>query len=154
MLQKANWVKALGLIKGSARLKYEMGLMKQQYPQFDFHIDSDGCTMYVDGFIITQCENGYHLRVYFPENYPYSPPVSIILDPDIVREHQTQRLPHNYGIEKDGLRLCVIKPDDIVGQPWTPKLSSITMVKFAATWLQAYELWKIKKEWYLREAHG
>lgn len=152
MLQNAKWVKAFGPTKGPARLKYEMGLMKQQYPQFDFYIDSDGCTMYVDGYIITQGKNAFHVRIYFPDNYPYYPPLPIVLDEDMIMKKKTlMDFPHNRGIQNGGVALCVIKPDDTIGQPWTPKLSSVSVVKFAGKWLQAYELWEKKKKWYLRE---
>lgn len=152
MTQNINWVQALGP-KGPARLKYEKENMKKQYPQFDFHADPENPNVLcIDGFIITQLENAYHLRIYFPENYPYAPPLPVILDPDILNEYQDKGFPHTRGSQKGGVALCVIKPDDTIGQPWTPKLSSLAMVKFAATWLQAYELWKETKEWHLREA--
>lgn len=150
-LLSANWVVSRGE-KGIRELAYEIGLIKSKYPQFDFYVDKQDNALYIDGPLFTQVGNAYHIQIYFPDNFPYYPPLPIVLDEDILKRYRSGGLPHNRGIQRNGVALCVIKPDDTVGQPWTPDLSSTTIVNTAAKWLQAYELWKITKQWYLREA--
>ncbi|PIQ41194.1 hypothetical protein COW06_03745 [Candidatus Gracilibacteria bacterium CG12_big_fil_rev_8_21_14_0_65_38_15] len=149
-LLNANWVVSRGE-KGIKDLAYEIGLMKSKYPQFDFYIDKQDNALYVDGFLITHIGNVYHVQIYFPSSYPYYPPLPIVLDKEIVQKCKSESIPHNRGIQRNGVALCVIKPDDTVGQPWTPDLSSTTIVNTVAKWLQAYELWQKTGKWCLRE---
>jgi len=146
-----NWVKKYGEERGIRRLRYEMEKMAATYPHFEFNI-CDGDTLYMEGHIITSQKNAYRMRVYFPEDYPMVPPIPVALDSDIIKLWNESETKHTRGTYKDGeLHLCVIDPNDTIGQGWNPNLSSVTMVHFAAKWFHALEIWRATKSWPLPE---
>ncbi|MDD2487379.1 MAG: hypothetical protein PHS92_03345 [Candidatus Gracilibacteria bacterium] len=139
--------------KYGKRLIFEAEQLKASYPLFGFHIDNR--ELFVEGPLITRSNNVYLARAYYPSNYPYSPPSPIITDRDVVDFCNTYGMHnfHNYGTFRDvGIKLCVMKPDDVIGEGWKLNYSVVTIINYMALWLHAYEYKKEKGIWLLPEA--
>ena len=158
-MSKIDWVEK-NPEKFFGRLEYEMEEMKLKFPSFQFVQKNGG--LYVEGPIITKKSrdgrrggNVYLVRAYYPSNYPYTPPIPVVMDEDVV-DHCTSNGMHdfhNYGHYEDGgLKLCVMKPDDVIGEGWKPKYSVVTIVSYISTWLHAYEYKRKTGKWLLPEA--
>ena len=146
-----NWVKKYGGERGIRRLRYEMEKLATTYPHFRFGI-CDGDTLFIDGYIITAQKSAYRLRVYYPEDYPNKPPIPVALDPDVIEWYNQGNIKHTRGEYRDGeIHLCVMDPNDTVGQGWNPSLSAITMIHFAVKWFHAVEIWRATKIWPMPE---
>lgn len=117
--------------------------------------ENDG-TLFAEGQLLTLSNNLYKLRIYYPDTYPYNPPIPIVMDNDVKRfcMNGGQHTLHNYGEERGGLYICVIKPDDVEGTGWTPDFTVIFIICLAAAWLHAYEVKRanINAPWILPEA--
>jgi ubiquitin-protein ligase len=145
-----NWVKKYGEERGIRRLRYEMQKMAASYPHFEFELEGD--VLYLEGFLITSQKNAYKVRIYFPEDYPVKPPIPVILDEDVLKKWRDKKLTHTRGeYKKNELHLCVLDPNDSIGQGWNPNLSSVTIAHFASKWLHALEIWEATGKWPLPE---
>lgn len=132
------------------RILYEHQMLQDQYPLFELRIQNR--EMFAEGVLITRNRNIYNVRVVYPDDYPHTPPEAYIMDKDVMNDSP----PHNYGTSasvgrKEGLQICVMNPDDSVGQSWQPNFSAVTVVHLAVMWLHAYEVWKVKRIWPLPE---
>lgn len=155
-----NWIKK-DPEKFLRRIENEMEQMSLKFPLF--HFIQQGDELYVEGPIITtKSENGRHggnvylVRAYYPQDYPYSPPIPIVMDEDVVDHCIRNGMHdfHNYGKYHDGgLKLCVMKPDDNIGEAgWNPKYSIRAIINYIAAWLHAYEYKRETGIWLLPEA--
>ncbi len=148
-----NWI-SQNPEKFGKRLLYEVEQVEKFFPLYQFKQKDD--EMYIEGPLITRSNNFYLTRIYYPSNYPYSPPIPVVLDKDVVETCCSGggHAYHNYGKYVDGgVKLCVIKPDDNVGEGWKLNYSIVTIINLVCLWLHAYE---VKKEfggnWILPEA--
>jgi hypothetical protein len=139
--------------KNFPRYKYEVALLNEKFPKFKFFVM--GNVLFVEGKLITRSDNIYLVRAYYPNSYPYKAPEPVVIDRDVASFCTSAGMHkmHNWGEhEYGGLKLCVLKPDDTVGEGWKMNYSIVTIVNYIATWLHAYEYKKETGIWLLPEA--
>ena len=136
------------------RIRWEKECLGKYFPSFEMMQEDDG-DIFLEGNIVTLNENVYKVKVYFPDNYPYSPPIPVVMDIDVIAHCKKFDI-HEYHYYEDksidGLRICVIKPDDTIGTGWKPDFSSISVILLASAWLHAFEVKKETGIWPLPEA--
>ncbi len=147
-----NWIKQ-DPNKWGKRLIYECEQLNIFFPLFKLKTIDD--ILYAEGPLITNSKNVYLVKIYYPSNYPYSPPEPVITDKDVVDFccNKGSHDFHNYGRYKDGVKLCIIKPDDTIGEGWKTNYSVVTIINLVCLWLHAYEYKKaFGGKWILPEA--
>jgi hypothetical protein len=107
------------------RLKAEVVIMRERFPQFVLKKDSEG--LFWEGILRTNLGTHYSVVIEYPKNYPYVHPVSRVLHPAIRRNS-----PHRYPNGS----LCVY-PEN-----WDYKRCTATAaIPLVAGWLAMYEIW-------------
>ncbi len=143
MKSDVNWIKKDP--KNSNKLYHKFNLVKQFFPQFMFMQNFK--ELYIEGCLITKSNNYYLTRIYYPENYPYSPPEPIIIDKDVIKNclEGGKYQFNNWGKFKDGIKPDVIKtfnsfvPISNSSKKWNPDYIIITIISLFCIWLHAYE---------------
>ncbi len=152
MAQLPNWVgKDPG--KFLPRLKQEVDLLNAAFPFFKVLMAGD--VMYAEGVIVTINQNAYKVRLYYPEDFPYSAPDAVVMDRDVKAYCLSQGMhsAHHRGERDGGVTLCVLKPDDRVGTGWEPKKGGYFILNIAAAWIHAHEVQIRSGRWILPEAN-
>ena len=145
--------------KNTRRLLREMEAIRAAYQYAEFYMD--GNSLYLEAIICTRSWNQYVVRIYYPNDYPYSPPFPIAIDRDVIEycsaPDRVGHNFHNYGVntQYNGLMLCVINPNDngTFGHSWSPDMTMKTVLERAILWFHAYEVKKANpsKPWILPE---
>ena len=152
MQNMPNWVRR-NPTRYLERLGYEAEMLANAFPAFT--LMTEGPTLYAEGDFVTLSGNRYRIRAFYPENYPYEPPVPVAVDRDVVEycKSQSAHEYHHMGEcdEMGGLRLCTMRRDDSHGQGWLPQFSIVTILNLAAAWLHAYEVKRATGKWILPE---
>lgn len=137
------------------RLRFEADMLGDAFP--NFRLMTEGDVLFAEGRFVTISANGYGIRSYYPETYPYSAPLTYVTDSDVVSFCMGAGNSgyHHYGYSEEhgGVRLCLLDPNDSKGQGWLPDFSIVTVLNLAAAWLHAYEVKRSTGRWILPEAH-
>ena len=150
-MNRPKWVKR-NVSKYEKRLNFEKECLQKYFPSFDMKQEDD-TTLFAEGQLVTLSNNIYSIKIYYPDNYPFMAPIALIMDKDVIEHCKSWNHGyHNYGIYKNGLRICVLKPDDEIGTGWRPDFSIIFIISLVAAWLHAFEVKKTTGKWILPEA--
>ena len=146
--------------KYTSRMTKEMAAIRASYTHAEFYLENG--ILYIEAKLCTRSWNQYLVRIYYPNDYPYNPPVAILFDRDVIQyctgPQGGRHNFHNYGVSEmhGGLMLCVMNPSDngTIGHGWQPKdMSAKTILERAVLWLHAYEVKRAdpSKSWALPE---
>jgi ubiquitin-protein ligase len=136
------------------RLKKEKEMLEFFHNQFEMLQEEDG-TLFIEGQILSLANNIYNIKIIYPVDYPHSPPICLAMDKDVIKFCENKSVScslHNYGIHKEGLKLCLMKPNDTIGTGWRKDFTVITMIPLVAMWLNLYEVAKVTGKWIGPEA--
>ena len=124
------------------RLVLESKAMETRFP--DFQLVRDGTQLVWMGTLETNRGNRYEIALYYPDNFPDTPPKVFPINPvlEVYKSPTTNSLKHQYN---DG-SLCLHFPAD---QSFGTRSTAATVIAVAAAWLFAYETWldSGKTEW-------
>ncbi len=140
--------------KYADRLRYEGRELYEKFPHIRIYLD--GSTLRLEGPVVTLNKNQYVLRIVYPDNYPSTKPDSYVRDQDVIdfckRSGNQGHTYHNYGVTPgQGLKLCLMDPNDRVNKGWTPNQTGITILEYSIMWLHAYEFKRAHGYWPLPE---
>jgi len=118
------------------RLRREVAAIAN-FPAFSYRVLEDTGMMFAEGILELASGNAYMLRIYFPDNYPNSPPYSIIKEQSVFEAYVQNKIPCTNGINMNGVQIIpylypVEEQSEITG---------ISMFYLTARWLSAYEGW-------------
>ena len=122
------------------RVEKEKFAVKENYPHFSF--GKHERTMFCHGWLTTNSDNDYNVVIAYPDNYPYSPPMPYIEEPDL----DPYDNPHMYTNGE----LCVLETSD---KTWQTNSTAATMIGLVGAWLHAFEEWQASGNWPGEEAH-
>lgn len=116
------------------RLIKEKKIMEARFPQF--HLVRDGDQLVWVGSIESNRGKEYEIALYYPHDYPDSPPKVYPINPPISswEDRQAGRLKHQWS---DG-SLCLYYPSD---KTFDSNATAATVIAIAAAWFFAYETW-------------
>ena len=114
------------------RFAVEKEKMSNSFPGFSFYVSGGEYTS-VKGYLKTNYQNRYYVKINIPSGYPHSIPKIWIEDGYI-----NSSCPHRYNSGN----LCVMKTEQ-----WTSVYSLAFMVARAAIWLNKYDIWNQSGRW-------
>ena len=122
------------------RLVLEKQAMKLRFP--DFQLRRDGPRLLWYGTLVSNNDTRYDVALYYPNNFPDTPPQVFPLNPPITawKNKAAGELMHQYN---DG-SLCLYYPLD---RSFDPNTTAASVLAVAAAWFFAYEYWKQTGEW-------
>lgn len=127
-----------------ARLLLERQAMQTRFPEF--RLVRDGKQLAWQGTLQSNRGNTYTIAIYYPDDFPASPPKVYPIEPSITVYKDAKYYMHQYN---DG-SLCLFYPGD---RSFAPNTTAVTLIAWAAAWFFAYETWLAsgRTEWPGRE---
>ncbi|EKE28453.1 MAG: hypothetical protein ACD_3C00057G0003 [uncultured bacterium (gcode 4)] len=150
-MQMPEWIKR-NPEKNLKRIQHESEKIRNSFPSFEL-LQKDDLSLYWKGQLATNCKNVYSIEIHYTDEYPYSPPIALVLDKDVKNYCLSAGLHgcHNWGEEMGGIHVCVIDPKDTVNVRWHKDHSAASMIIWTAEWLHAYEVKRVTGKWILPE---
>jgi len=139
-LQPSRWHNQLWYQANPARLLMERKAVESRFPQFA--LVRDGEQLVWMGKLTTNRGEVYEIALYYPDDFPISPPRVFPIVPTITswKNEAAGELKHQYA---DGA-LCLYDPKD---RTFNQNSTAATVIAVAAAWLFAYETWLDSGEW-------
>ncbi len=108
------------------RMALEKEKMQMHFPSFDFYATFGRITS-VRGYIYTNYDNSYYIKVHVGAKYPYELP-------EVTLPHTSLELgcPHKFSSDK----ICIMR-----SAQWSSSLSLAFVVAKTAIWLNKYDSW-------------
>ena len=118
------------------RLRQEVAAIAN-FPAFSYRVLEDTGMMFAEGSLELASGNSYLLRICFPENYPNSPPFTIIKEQSVFVTFVQRGIPYTQGINMNGVQITPY----LYSVEEHSEITGISMFYLTARWLAAYEGW-------------